>query len=125
MVRVALGNCHTLQYNFQMNNDLNVASKSREGEEDSMWFHVHQTWEKSRLPTSWKKRPTDVSAQKMWYLDQKTAYTEVNWYVLPWWVSDKESACQCRRHGFDPWSRKIPHALEQLSLCTTAIDPAV
>ena len=22
----------------------------------------------------------------------------------------KESACQCRRHGFDPWSRKIPHA---------------
>ena len=20
----------------------------------------------------------------------------------------KESTCQCRRHGFDPWSRKIP-----------------
>ena len=20
----------------------------------------------------------------------------------------KESACQCRRHGFDPWVRKIP-----------------
>lgn len=55
LVRVALGNCHSLQYNFQMNNDLNVASKSREGEEDSMWFHVHQTWEKSRMPTSWKK----------------------------------------------------------------------
>ena len=26
----------------------------------------------------------------------------------------KESTCQCRRHGFDPWSGKIPHALEQL-----------
>ena len=27
---------------------------------------------------------------------------------LPWWRSGKESACQCRRHGFeDPWSRKI------------------
>ena len=21
---------------------------------------------------------------------------------LPWWLSDKESACQCSRHGFDP-----------------------
>ena len=27
---------------------------------------------------------------------------------LPWWLSGKESACQCRRHGFDPWVRKIP-----------------
>ena len=27
---------------------------------------------------------------------------------LPWWLSSKESACQCRRHGFDPWVRKIP-----------------
>jgi len=21
---------------------------------------------------------------------------------FPWWLSGKESACQCRRHGFDP-----------------------
>ena len=28
------------------------------------------------------------------------------------WLSDKESACQCRRHGFAPWSGKIPHAVE-------------
>ena len=27
---------------------------------------------------------------------------------LPWWLSDKESAYQCRRPGFDPWVRKIP-----------------
>ena len=27
---------------------------------------------------------------------------------LPWWLSGKESACQCRRPGFDPWVRKIP-----------------
>ena len=29
---------------------------------------------------------------------------------LPWWLSGKESACQCRRCerlGFDPWVRKI------------------
>ncbi|KAJ8786649.1 hypothetical protein J1605_006138 [Eschrichtius robustus] len=29
---------------------------------------------------------------------------------LPWWCSGCESACQCRGHGFDPWSGKIPHA---------------
>ena len=27
---------------------------------------------------------------------------------LPWWLSGKESTCQCRRPGFDPWVRKIP-----------------
>ena len=26
---------------------------------------------------------------------------------FPWWLSGKESTCQCRRHGFDPWSGKI------------------
>ena len=25
-----------------------------------------------------------------------------------WWLSGKESACQCRRHGFNPWIGKIP-----------------
>ena len=25
-----------------------------------------------------------------------------------WWLSGKESTCQCRRCGFNPWSRKIP-----------------
>ena len=25
-----------------------------------------------------------------------------------WWLSGEESACQCRRHGFDPCIRKIP-----------------
>ena len=31
--------------------------------------------------------------------------------LFPWWLSGKESACQCRRHrrrGFDPWVWKIP-----------------
>ena len=28
-------------------------------------------------------------------------------------------------HGFEPWSRKIPHAAEQLSLCATTTEPAL
>ena len=27
---------------------------------------------------------------------------------LPWWLSSKESASQCRRRGLDPWVRKFP-----------------
>ena len=27
---------------------------------------------------------------------------------IPWWLSGKESACQYRRHKFDPFVRKIP-----------------
>ena len=44
---------------------------------------------------------------------------------LPWWLSGKESACQCRRHGFDPWSRKSSHATGQLSLCATTTEPVL
>ena len=38
---------------------------------------------------------------------------------LTWWYSGEESACQLRGYKFDPWSEKIPHAVEQLSLCAT------
>ena len=48
--------------------------------------------------------------------------SKINW-GLPSWHSGKESACQCRRCKFDPWSGKIPHAVKQLSLCATSIDP--
>ena len=44
---------------------------------------------------------------------------------LPWWLSGKESACQCRRCRFDPWSRKTPQAAGQLSQRTTTIDPVL
>ena len=32
----------------------------------------------------------------------------INICGLPWWLSGQESACQCRKCGFDPWVRKIP-----------------
>ena len=35
----------------------------------------------------------------------KYTYTSLG---LPRWVSGKESACQCRRCGFDPWVGRIP-----------------
>ena len=39
--------------------------------------------------------------------------------ALAWWLSGKESTCQFRRLGFDPWSRKIPRTVGQLNSCTT------
>ena len=43
---------------------------------------------------------------------------------LPWWRSGWESACQCRGHGFEPWSGKIPHAAEQLGPWATPTESA-
>ena len=40
-------------------------------------------------------------------------------------LSGKESVCQCKRIEFDPWSGKIPHAMEQLSPCATTIGPVL
>ena len=42
---------------------------------------------------------------------------------LPWWRSGWESACQCRGHGLEPWSGKIPHAAEQLGPWATITEP--
>ena len=42
---------------------------------------------------------------------------------LSWWRSGWESACWCRGHGFEPWSGKIPHAVEQLGPWATTTEP--
>ena len=34
-----------------------------------------------------------------------------------------QSSYQCGGHGLDPWSGKIPHAVEQLSPCTATTEP--
>ena len=44
---------------------------------------------------------------------------------LPTWLSGKESTCQCRRHGFDPWSGKIPCTAKQLNLHTPTTEPVL
>ena len=37
------------------------------------------------------------------------------WEINYMGFSAKESSCKCKRNRFDPWSRKIPHTMEQLS----------
>ena len=38
----------------------------------------------------------------------KTKTAAIEELGLPWWLSGKESVCQCRRPRFDLWVRKIP-----------------
>ena len=42
---------------------------------------------------------------------------------LPWWHSGWESACWCRGRGFEPWSGRIPHAMEQLGPWAATTEP--
>ena len=37
----------------------------------------------------------------------------------------KNPSANAGGHRFEPWSRKIPHAAEQLSPCATATEPAL
>ena len=57
---------------------------------------------------------------------RRLEWTYIHYYIqnkgCPWWLSGKEIACQCRRHGFNPWYRKIPHATERLNPCATSIE---
>ena len=55
---------------------------------------------------------------------QMTSTLEIRNIGLPWWRSGWESACQCRGHGFGPWSGKIPHAAERLRPWATIAEPA-
>ena len=57
---------------------------------------------------------------KFWY-SQTIKYALLG---FPWWRSGWESACQCRGHGFESWSGKIPHAAEQLGPWATTTEPA-
>ena len=45
------------------------------------------------------------------YVTLELNFNFFNWNIaalgLPWWLRVKESACQCRSCGFNPWVRKI------------------
>ena len=57
-------------------------------------------------------------------IDVDKVLIKFNTQGLPWWRSGWESACQCRGHKFEPWSERIPHAVEQLGPWATIAEPA-
>ena len=82
---------------------------------------LHCWWECKLIQPLWKtvwrflkklgiKPPYDPEIPLLDIYPQKITIlkdTRAPVFGLPWWFSGKEPACQCRRHGFNPWVRKI------------------
>ena len=77
--------------------------------------HTHPVIQKSYtwvfIQEKWQSKQSEVA--------QKTCIG------LPCWLGGEESTCQCRRHRFDSWSRRTPHAVKQLSPCATTTEPGL
>ena len=75
---------------------------------------VHRSPRKPRLtPRNIQRKIFSVIIMVFWYSDLLSSWSHE--FGFPWRHNGQESACQCRGHGFEPWSRKIPHATERLS----------
>ena len=68
-----------------------------------------------RFLTIWSSNPTPGQVPGENHCSKGHTYPKyLSWYFQVMWL-----APQWRGHWFDPWSGKIAHAMEQLSLCTT------
>ena len=88
-----------------------------------VWRGYYAKWNMSD-----RERLISYELTYMWNLKNNkmkdSSVQKTNWGGLPWWCSGWESACQCRGHGFEPWSGKIPHAAERLGPWATIAEPA-
>ena len=90
----------------------------KEYSKESIKYKVIEFW-------SCKEPYISLRRGKTWkhLVNCKEPYKSIKMCGLPWWCSGWESACQCRGHGFEPWSGKIPHAAEQLGPWATIAEP--
>ena len=77
------------------------------------------------IPFLWSKTSRVIYTCYFHFLPSGFSLKDITGH--PWWLSGKESTCQCRRCGFNPWSRRDsdPHASDQLSLWATTIEPVL
>ena len=107
-----------------------MGPRRREKEKDSENIWRHHSW---NFPNMVKEIVNQVQeAQRVQYrINPRTKrprhilikLSKIK-YRAPWWSSGSESACQCRRHRFKPWSGKIPHATAELGPWATTTEPA-
>ena len=105
----------------------------------AIWVYSPLPTKNSTLYSCWQKALFSSHGSSNWwtrsisYFQNFTNLAQWLWLTcsdknqptgLPWWRGGWESACQCRAHGFEPWSGKVPHATEQLGSWATTTEPA-
>ena len=84
---------------------------------------IGHDWGSSRC---WPEAPELLMAEPELWLRTPSAQAFWSWPLSLDKRVEKEKPfpwCQCRRLGFDPWSRKTPHASKQLSPWACALEP--
>ena len=89
------------------------------------WWAAIYGVAQSRTRLKWLSSSSSSSSKRTIAIFEVTTLISLVWGAgaLPRRLAGKESTCQCKRYGCNPWSGKIPHASEQLSLCATTIKP--
>ena len=65
--------------------------------------HLKISWQ-----WTWSKEDTAEHGLGRFSWEEHACIQALRRLGLPRWLSGKESACQCRRHRFDPWVGMIP-----------------
>ena len=93
--------------------------------------HIQTQWSSPvKLSSYGKQKVSEIrigSNRPLWHIvghSERAPHSWRNFAGLPWWHSGWESTCQCRGHGFEPWSGRIPHAAEWLGPWATTTEPA-
>ena len=71
---------------------------------------IIQTLKKWSVLSQEEQLPKFVDSHVHSFIQQMSTvyWIPSEWLWLPWWLNSKESTCECRGWGFNPWIGKIP-----------------
>ena len=88
------------------------------------YFYLNSIWVK--LTSILKCKKSSIKTTYRLKANVKMGRTDSHYLKHVAWTSlvvlCRESSCQCRGHGFDLWSGKIPHAPRQRGPCATIME---
>ena len=77
------------------------------------WFHCVCSWVMTSVSVGCAEQGCNLLSCRAWtwkcsvFVSRHRQCSSGLDFGLPWWLSDKESACQSRRCGFNPWVETI------------------